>query len=33
MLAEFLFENSKSRGHVKERPRYILEDFVEINCK
>jgi hypothetical protein len=33
MVAKFLFENSKSRSLVKERPRYILEDFIEMNCK
>ena len=33
MIAEFLSENSKSRDHVKERPRYILEVFIEMNCK
>ena len=31
MVAEFLFENSMSRDHVKDPA--ILGDFVEINCK
>jgi hypothetical protein len=33
MGAEFLFEISKSGGHVKDRPRYTLDDFIEMNCK
>jgi hypothetical protein len=33
MLAEFWSENLKSRDHVKERPRHIVEDFIEMNRK